>query len=375
MNKRYEAPAIRLARTDARRLSASKVRSGGWKPGLAAKTSLIVGVAAAALWLASALVFGLGHPALALVFGAAIGGVTYGVVRRVIVERLALAAGTLARIRDHRFDTLEAARTVTDDELSRLFEEIYRTGEALEKDLHAFKRVENYRREFLGNVSHELKTPIFSIRGFAETLLEGALDDGAVNRSFVEKILRNADRLSNLAADLAEISRLETGELKMEHAPFDLRRVVRDVVELLEPIAGERGITLQQRLPETLPPVMGDGVRIRQVLINLAENGIKYNDPGGSVEIVARALPSGEVKVSVVDNGIGLAPEHLPRLTERFYRVDKSRSRAQGGTGLGLAIVKHILGAHDRSLMIESSPGRGSTFGFTLPTAPPDAAA
>lgn len=349
------------------------------RPGLAAKMGLAVGGAAAALGLALGLAFDLGRPGLALVFGLALvsglalGAVAYGVARRMLAARLALAAATLEQIRRHRFDDLAATRRPAGDELDRLLGEVYRTGQALEKDLCAFKKVENYRREFLGNVSHELKTPIFSIRGFAETLLDGALDDADVNRSFVEKILRNAGRLSNLAADLAEISRIETGELKMEHAPFDLRRVVRDVVELLEPIAEEQGISLRYRAPETLPPVMGDGSRIRQVLINLAENGIKYNERGGSVEIVARPLASGEVKVSVVDNGIGLAPEHLPRLTERFYRVDKSRSRAQGGTGLGLAIVKHILGAHDRALMVESSPGRGSTFGFTLPTAEADA--
>ncbi|WP_457652929.1 sensor histidine kinase [Rhodocaloribacter sp.] len=353
--------------------AASPARVRRVKMGLAMKMGLIVGGAAAALRLALGLAFGLGRPGLALVFGAAVGAVAYGVARRMLAARLAPAAATLERIRHHRFDDLAAPPRPDGDELDRLLLEVYRTGQALEKDLSAFKKVENYRREFLGNVSHELKTPIFSIRGFAETLLEGALDDAAVNRSFVEKILRNADRLSNLAADLAEISRIETGELKMSHEPFDLRRVVRDVVDLLEPIAEEQGITLRHRMPEALPPVMGDGSRIRQVLINLAENGIKYNDPGGSVEIVARPLASGEVKVSVVDNGIGLAPEHLPRLTERFYRVDKSRSRAQGGTGLGLAIVKHILGAHDRTLMVESSPGRGSTFGFTLPTAPADA--
>ena len=334
---------------------------------LSLKMAGAVALAGAVLWTGAALVLGLSHASLGPVFGLVLGAVAYGVAHRLLAARLTLAHATLKQIRRGHFENLDGAHLPRGDELNGLLWQVYRTGQALERDFLALKQVENYRREFLGNVSHELKTPIFSIRGFAETLLDGALEDPGVNRAFVEKILRNANRLSNLASDLAEISRIETGALKMDIALFDLRRVVRDVVELLEPVAEAQQITLQYRLPDDLPPVRGDGNRIRQVLINLAENAIKYNNPGGYVEVVARHLSGGEVKVSVVDNGIGLAAEHVPRLTERFYRVDKSRSRYQGGTGLGLAIVKHILGAHERTLMIESSPGRGSTFGFTLP--------
>lgn len=342
---------------------------------LALRVAAAVAGAAAVLWTGAALALRLPHALLGPVFGLVLGAVTYGVVHRLLARRLRLAHATLRQIRRRHFENLEAAHLPRGDELNSLLWQVYRTGQALERDFLALKQAENYRREFLGNVSHELKTPIFSIRGFAETLLDGALEDPAVNRAFVEKILRNATRLGNLANDLAEISRIETGTLKMEMAPFDLRRVVRDVLELLEPVAEDRQITLHHRLPDGLPPVLGDGNRIRQVLMNLVENAIKYNNPGGRVEVVARHLPGDEVKVSVVDNGIGLAAEHLPRLTERFYRVDKSRSRYQGGTGLGLAIVKHILGAHERTLMIESRPGQGSTFGFTLPAAGPEGTA
>lgn len=305
----------------------------------------------------------------ALLLAVVMGVVVYGSALRLLAHRLDLARTTLRQIRKHEFDGLRTTRLTRGDELDGLIGEVYRTGLTLEKEIHEFKRIENYRREFLGNVSHELKTPIFSIQGYAETLLEGGLEDETYRRGFVEKILRNAGRLGNLSNDLTEISRIETGELKMTVDAFALPLLMQEVAEALEPLAAAKEITLKSRVADDVKPVWGDRERIRQVLINLVENAIKYNSKGGRVELVARLLASGDVKLSVVDNGIGIAPEHLPRLTERFYRVDRSRSRQQGGTGLGLAIVKHILGAHKRELVVESSPGRGSTFGFTLPTA------
>ncbi len=305
----------------------------------------------------------------------AAGAGTYAVAHRLLVRRLLLARSTLRQIRRHQFENLEAARLPRGDELSDLIWQVYRTGQTLEKEIRELKKMENYRREFVGNVSHELKTPIFAIQGFSETLLDGALDDARVRRSFVEKILRNAGRLNNLARDLAEIARIETGELQMTPAPFSLAQLAREVNESLEMTAEAKGVTLANRVPATLPPVVGDRERIRQVLTNLVDNAVKYNNRGGTVEVVARRLPEGAVKTSVVDDGIGIAPEHIARLTERFYRVDQSRSRDQGGTGLGLAIVKHILQAHESRLLVESNPQRGSTFGFTLPSAEAPAAA
>lgn len=294
-------------------------------------------------------------------------GVAYGAAHLVLHHRVHRARRTLRRIRKHNFDALASVPAPQGDELNHLIWEVYRTGQTLESEIQELKRMENYRREFIGNVSHELKTPIFSVQGFAETLLDGALEDESVNRTFLQKILFNANRLDNLARDLAEIARIETGELEMSAASFSLGRLIEEVIGSLDMKAQQRDITLGHRVPDTLPAVLGDRERLRQVLVNLVDNAIKYNRDGGRVEIVARVLPSDEVKVSVVDNGIGIKPKHIPRLTERFYRVDKSRSRHQGGTGLGLAIVKHILGAHERELMVESTPGRGSTFGFTLP--------
>lgn len=294
---------------------------------------------------------------------------TYAIAHNLLASRLELARSTLERIRQYDFEDLEAVNLEEKgDEIGALIEQVYHAGVAVEQKMRELQRLEHYRREFLGNVSHELKTPIFSIRGFAETLLDGALEDSLVNQSFVEKILRNAERLGNLAEDLGEVARIEMGELKMTMEPFSLLRVVREVVESLEPLAQSKEVTLSYRVPEGLPPIAGDRERIRQVLTNLVDNATKYNNAGGHVEVVARLLPSQDVKVSVVDDGIGIAPEHIERLTERFYRVDTSRSRSQGGTGLGLAIVKHILGAHGSQLMVKSNPGRGSTFGFSLPT-------
>ncbi len=296
-----------------------------------------------------------------------VGALAYAVTHYRVHDRLCRTQTTLRRIRQHEFDDLDAATAPTGDELNALIWEVYRTGRKLEKEIRELKQMENYRREFIGNVSHELKTPIFSVQGFTETLLNGALEDESVNRTFLEKILTNVNRLENLARDLSDIARIETGELEMSAAAFDLYEVAKEVVESLEIKAENQGIALDQRVPETLPEVYGDRERIRQVLVNLVDNAIKYNESGGHVDIVARELPEGEVKISVVDDGIGVEPDKIERLTERFYRVDKSRSRNQGGTGLGLAIVKHILGAHDRKLQIESTPGSGSTFGFTLP--------
>ncbi|ARA93660.1 sensor histidine kinase [Rhodothermaceae bacterium RA] len=334
---------------------------------LAVAVTLAAAVPAFAAWAWYAV------PAVQAAAGATgLGLVTYAVAYGLLARRLELAYSILKQIRRHQFDNLKLARLPHGDELNALIWQVYRTGQALEKEIREMKKMENYRREFIGNVSHELKTPIFAIQGFAETLLDGALEDERVNRAFLQKILHNTGRLANLVRDLSEISKIETGELEMVRKPFDLRRVVREVVESMEHMAAAKDVALRASLPETLPRVMGDRERIQQVLINLVDNAIKYNNAGGHVEVTARGRPDGEVEIAVVDDGIGIAPQHIPRLTERFYRVDKSRSRRQGGTGLGLAIVKHIIGAHDRRLLIESRPGRGSTFAFTLEAAPPE---
>lgn len=286
----------------------------------------------------------------------------------VLSQRLELARKTLKEVRKHRFESLRKLSVARGDELSALVWQVYRTGLALEKENGELRKMENYRREFLGNVSHELKTPLFAVKGFAETLLDGALEDDRVRRAFVEKILRNTDRLYALTNDLNELSRLDTGELKFEKAPFAMGRVAQEVVESLDAKAHSRGLSLTLRADADLPPALGDRDRIRQVLTNLIDNAIKYTQTGGHVDVRIRR-EGGSVVAVVQDTGVGLAPQHIPRVTERFYRVDRSRSRDEGGTGLGLAIVKHILAAHDTQLRIESQVGQGSAFTFALPLA------
>ena len=299
-------------------------------------------------------------------FAGLVGIGTYVVAYKSLVWRLDLAGGTLKDVRKHQFQNLEAAHVPQGDELNGLIWQVYKAGLAMEKELQELKKIENYRKEFLGDVSHELKTPIFTIQGFTETLLDGALHDERVNEKFLRKILTNTNRLSNLASDLVDISRIETGELEMSISTFSLDMCVEEVMEGLEHHAQLMNISLSHSIAKDLPDIIGDKSRISQVLVNLVENAVKYSNPGGTVEVVGRMLPSGDVKISVADNGIGIAPQYIPRLTERFFRVDKSRSREQGGTGLGLAIVKHILSAHETKMVVESRLGHGSTFGFTL---------
>ncbi len=335
---------------------------------LALKTAMLTGVATAAV---SLVVLFVAQPwgwAAAPLVGLTAGIAAYASVHSLVARRLELARATLRQARKRRFDTLGQIRAAeARDELDELLWQVYRAGRVLQQEIERLERIENYRRDFLGNVSHELKTPIFVISGFAEQLLGGALDDPAVNRRFVEKIGRNAARLDALSRDLLAISRIESGELRMGLVPFSLRALIEEVAEALEPIAEAKDVTVLLRLAPDLPPVVGDRDQLRQVLVNLIDNAVKYNNEGGRIEVTARATDEGTVRVAVVDDGIGVPPEEIPRLTERFYRVDRSRSRSQGGTGLGLAIVKHILEAHGQRLRVESRPDHGSSFSFELP--------
>ena len=333
----------------------------------------VVGVASAGLSAALALaapgLFGVAA-AGGLSLGVVAGVVAYAAVQARIGGRLELARRTLREARKRRFDGLADLAAAADrDELDALIRQVYGAGRALQAEIEQLETMESYRRDFLGDVSHELRTPIFALTGFAETLLDGALDDDRVRRRFVEKVLSNAQRLEALTRDLTDISKLETGRMQLRRAPFAVRALAAETAEGLERVAREHGVDLQVRIPDGLPLADGDRDRVRQVLANLIENAVTYTNPGGHVEIAARRLPSGDVRVAVVDDGIGIPPADVPRLTDRFFRVDKSRAREQGGTGLGLSIVKHILEAHGQRLAVESRPGYGSSFAFTLPAA------
>ncbi|PSQ97924.1 MAG: histidine kinase [Bacteroidetes bacterium SW_9_63_38] len=341
--------------------------SGRWLPPFVNRLALkiaspvVVVALAGGLWTAPS-------AGTAVLLSLLLGGVAYTAGHYWLHRPLRQMRGTLRSIRQHDFDAITAPSSLQDDELNLLFWEVYRTGQRLDNEIQELKERESYRREFIGNVSHELKTPIFSVQGFAETLLDGALDDEQVNRTFLEKILHNVTRLEHLARDLSAITKIETGEMEMSREPFDLAPLFQEIQESLELKAEEKEITLHTDMADEVSAAYADTDRIQRVLVNLVDNAIKYTDEGGTVTLRARPHAAEEVAFRVEDNGIGIPEEHLPRLTERFYRVDKSRSRNEGGTGLGLAIVKHILGAHDRDLRVESTPGEGSTFWFTLPT-------
>lgn len=234
------------------------------------------------------------------------------------------------------------------------------------EEIDQLKQVENYRRDFLSNVSHELKTPIFSVQGYIHTLIDGGIEDADINMHYLNKASKSIDRLISIVDDLESISRLEAGELIVEHRTFEIGELVKDVFDSLEIQAKDKHVKLTiAGNDEKHHYVYADKDMIRQVLVNLIYNSIKYGIQEGET-IVRFTDMDDKVLIDVEDNGIGIGKNHLPRLFERFYRVDKSRSRDQGGTGLGLAIVKHIMEAHGESIQVQSEPGKGTAFTFTL---------
>jgi two-component system phosphate regulon sensor histidine kinase PhoR len=235
-------------------------------------------------------------------------------------------------------------------------------------DLTRLKQLENTRRDFVANVSHELRTPLSLIKGYCETLLDGAKDDPAVAPRFLQTIEKHADRLTFLIEDLLTISRLESGHVAMNFQNLELAPLVeRTVAELMERTKG-KNVVVRNEVPANLR-VRADADRIQQVLYNLVDNAIKYGRNEVLVTVGAGNFDAGMVEVSVADNGPGIAPEHLDRIFERFYRIDRARSRDAGGTGLGLSIVKHIIQAHRGDVWATSELEKGSTFRFTLPLA------
>jgi two-component system phosphate regulon sensor histidine kinase PhoR len=229
------------------------------------------------------------------------------------------------------------------------------------------------RSDFVANVSHELRTPLTAIRGYAETLCQTPPDDPADAQRFLSIIEKHAERLSRLTEDLLTLSDLESGKIEIDFNPVDIKRVVQSVSEVFSDAANKKQVTLEQVIEQGLPAVMGDVDRLQQLLINLVDNAVKYSPVNGTVTVKAQRITINSsidaVELSVIDTGTGI-PEHaIPRLTERFYRVDKARSRELGGTGLGLAIVKHIAQAHGAQLKIESALHKGTMVSVLLPTA------
>ena len=245
--------------------------------------------------------------------------------------------------------------------------EVEAWAEDRSQEIELLKKNESFRKEFLQNLSHEFKTPVFAIQGYIDTLLSGALENGDVNRRFLEKAGKNVDRLVNLIEDLDEISRLERGELKIAAQNFIIQELVREVYESLSLKAEQQhvSLTLKKGCEQPLA-VHADKEKIRQVLINLVDNSIKYGKNGGTVTASMYNTDGTNILIEVSDDGIGIPEAHLPRIFERFYRTETGRSRDVTGSGLGLAICKHIVEAHGHSIHVRSKEGVGTTIGFTL---------
>jgi len=239
-------------------------------------------------------------------------------------------------------------------------------AESTKKEIATLKSLEEYRKNYVGNISHELKTPIFSIQAYLHTLLEGGLYDENINKDYLKRAADNTERLQNIVEDLDIITRLESGQAELDIKKFDIKELVRDIFLDLKSIAKKKKISLSLKEGASQSFfVMADRESIRQVFTNLLVNSIKYGKEGGSTKVSFYDMES-ELLTEISDNGIGIDEKHLKHVFDRFYRVDSSRSRKQGGSGLGLAIVKHIIEAHDQTINVRSTPEIGSTFGFTL---------
>ena len=234
-------------------------------------------------------------------------------------------------------------------------------------EINSLKDQENYRREFLGNISHELKTPLFTIQGYILTLIEGAMKDKKVREKYLKRAAKGVDRLISIVKDLDLITQFESGIKTVDKTDFNIYELVENVFELMEFESEKNNIKLQYENDNITPIyVYADQERILQVLTNLVVNSIKYGSNNGYTKVVIEDLNKEKVIIKVIDDGEGIEKKHLPRLFERFYRIDKNRSRKKGGSGLGLSIVKHIIEAHNEQIFVKSEIGEGTEFSFTL---------
>lgn len=268
----------------------------------------------------------------------------------------------VANIRNNKYETAEEIRL--GNNLGGIQEEIKEMFNRVKNDFEYLKRLERIRSEFLGNVSHELRTPIFTIQGYIETLLNGAVDDPKVNMNFLIKANQHTINLNNLLNDLIDISMIESGEMRMSFRYFNVKEYLEKIISDLTPLADGKKIKLILEPVREKLQLYGDKTKLKQVLDNLITNAIKYTEEGSVTVRVEEDEDYG--KIIVTDTGIGIKEENISRIFERFYRVDKARSREVGGTGLGLAIVKHIVEAHGSKVVVKSQPGIGSEFSFKL---------
>ena len=258
------------------------------------------------------------------------------------------------------------SQSITTD-MATLTREVKKFATDKKLEIETLKVREEYRREFLGNVSHELKTPLFMIQGYLSTLLDGAMNDKAIRKKYLERAEKGVERLIYIVQDLDMISKLEIGELNLEITEFDIVKLVQNVFDMLEMKASKKDILLMFDMKYNEPIIVkGDQEKIQQAVVNLMVNSIKYGEVKGSTEVSIENLTKDKVIVRITDNGEGIVKKNIPRLFERFYRVDKSGARTEGGSGLGLSIVKHIIEAHNEKIYVDSTFGVGSEFSFTL---------
>lgn len=257
-------------------------------------------------------------------------------------------------------------KPITTD-MATLTHEVQKFARDKKIEIETLKVREEYRREFMGNVSHELKTPLFTVQGYLLTLLDGAMSDKSLRKKYLQRASKGVERLTYIVQDLDMIAKLELGDLNLSYTKFNIIEVVQSVFDMLEMKADKKGIILMFDM-KYLKPIMvfADREKVQQVITNLVVNSIKYGKEDGTTEVSIEDLINNKIIVRVKDNGEGIEQKHISRLFERFYRVDKSGSRSEGGSGLGLAIVKHIIEGHDEKIYVESKFGEGSEFSFTL---------
>ena len=283
--------------------------------------------------------------------------IIYYFIRRYIFDRVKVIYKSIRR--------QKGTSEFIESDLDKVSNDVELISSERDKEIDNLKMTESFRREFLGNVSHELKTPIFNIQGYIHTLIDGALYDEKVNMQYLNRTSKSVDRMINIVEDLEMISKIESDKLELEFNNINIVALTQEVFDQVEIKAKRRSVTL--KFEKEFEPIIvsADREKITQVMTNLIDNSIKYGKEGGSTEV--RFYEMGDnILVEISDDGIGISESNLSRLFERFYRVDKSRSREQGGTGLGLAIVKHILEAHKQNINVRSTEGIGTTFSFTL---------
>lgn len=288
-------------------------------------------------------------------------------INRFIYSKIKLIYRSIGMMRSQTKENKIRKKTKSDDVLDIVNQVVLEWGMEQKEEIEALRQGANYRREFIGNLSHELKTPIFNIQGYISTLLDGGLEDENINRKFLKKTEKSINRMIALVEDLEYISKLEAGELTLNFEKFDLNQMSKEVVDFMELKAAKHNAKISINIaPSRNIYVKADKKRIRQVLINLVDNAIKYTDKNTSKVSISFYDFHDNYLVEVKDNGVGIQEENLMRIFERFYRTDTGRSRDKGGSGLGLAIVKHIIEAHRQTISVRSNKGVGTTFSFTL---------